>query len=401
VFETLLLDIDAQKPFDDLTRLAATLVGAPLAFATIVDDRHAFWKSTYGLPEGAPRQNTVEESFCQYVVRSRGELIVTDAAVDPRTHENPSVETVGVRAWAGFPLLSPGGEVLGSFCVVDTAPRSWSERDIEILRTLAHSASHEIALCSAVAAERTARSRAEALATTLQESLLPPALPNVPGLEVAARFHPAGTGIELVGDFYDLFESRGGWSFVVGDVCGKGIEAAKAASLARYTVGAGAMQQSDPAGVMEFLNETFSARRRSPDLFLTAVYGTLRVGARDCTVRLVSAGHVAPIVLRANGKVASVDLAGPLIGVFPTLEIEGTTVRLGAGDALIVFTDGVTEARRDGELFGEERVRWAVAAASPQSDAEGLARCVERAALSFGGNRASDDIAVLVLRVPR
>lgn len=104
--------------------MAATIVGAPFAFATIVDDARSFWKSCFGIPDGAPRQNTVEESFCQYVVHSKAELIVDDAASDPRTRGNPSVDAMGVRAWAGFPLVAPDGEVLGS----SWTPRSRSAR---------------------------------------------------------------------------------------------------------------------------------------------------------------------------------------------------------------------------------------------------------------------------------
>ncbi|MGD0475903.1 MAG: hypothetical protein ABSB70_22160 [Candidatus Velthaea sp.] len=106
--------------------------------------------------------------------------------------------------------------------------------DLEVLRTLSDAASREIALRAAIESERRARLHAEAVTQTLQASLLPPALPAVPGLDVAARFRPAGTGVELVGDFYDLFKVRGDrWAFMVGDICGKGLEAAKAASLAR------------------------------------------------------------------------------------------------------------------------------------------------------------------------
>ncbi|MDQ3409404.1 MAG: GAF domain-containing protein, partial [Actinomycetota bacterium] len=251
-----LLDTPPEEPFDRLTRLAAAVLDAPLAFATIVDDRRSYWKSCIGVAgEDAPSGNTVEESFCQYVVGSNEALIVDDAASDPRTRDNPSVHSMGVAAWAGFPLRGPDGEVLGSFCVVDTKQRTWSERDVETLRTLAASASGEIALRAAVAQEREARERADTLARTLQESLLPPELPLVPGLELAARFRPAGGGVELVGDFYDVFEDgRGQWHVLVGDVCGKGVEAAKLAALSRYTVGA-ALGADAPSATLRRLNE--------------------------------------------------------------------------------------------------------------------------------------------------
>jgi sigma-B regulation protein RsbU (phosphoserine phosphatase) len=401
VARTGLLDTPPDPAFDDLTRLAAILVSAPLAFATIVDDRRSFWKSTFGLPGDAPRENTVEESFCQYVVRSRRELIVTDAVVDDRTRRNPSVAAMGVRAWAGFPLLAPDGEVLGSFCVVDTKPRAWTARDLEVLRTLSDAASREIALRAAIENERQARLHAEAVTQTLQASLLPPALPAVRGLDVAARFRPAGTGVELVGDFYDLFKVRGDrWAFMVGDICGKGLEAAKAASLARHTVGAAAMQREDPADVLTLLNETFLARRGGPDLFLTAIFGTLILCERDCRLALACAGHPAPIVRRADGTAAALEIVGPLIGVFAQLQITSSIARLAPGDALILYTDGVSEARRDGRLFGDEAILRVIEQSEPSADAAALACRIEEAALAFCGGTANDDIAILVLRVP-
>jgi serine phosphatase RsbU (regulator of sigma subunit) len=401
VAATGLLDTGPEAAFDDLTRLAALLISAPFAFATILDDRRSYWKSSFGLPEGAPSENSIDESFCQYVVRSRNELIVANAVQDERTQGNPSIERLGVLAWAGFPLVAPDGEVLGSFCVVDTRPREWTERDLDVLRTLAGAASREIALRSAIANERELRRRAESLTHTLQASLLPPALPPIAGLDVAGRFHPAGTGIELVGDFYDLFRSRqGSWSFVVGDVCGKGIEAAKAASLARHTVGVAATQMNDPSSVLNVLNRTIIARRENPDLFLTALYGVLLVGPAGCDLRLGSAGHPAPILRRANGATETVAVAGPLIGVFPSLDIDEVRLHLDPGDALIAYTDGVSESRAGRALFGEEAICEIVARADPSDDAATLAMRIESTALAFGGGVASDDIAILVLRVP-
>lgn len=401
VLETGLLDTPAEAAFDDLTRLAAIVVGAPLAFATIVDDQRSFWKSCFGLPDGAPRQNTVEESFCQYVVRSSHELIVTDATFDERTRNNPSVEAMGIRAWAGFPLSAPNGQVLGSLCVVDVRPREWTDRDREVLRTLAAAASREIALREAIENERRSHLRAQEVIRTLQASLLPPALPAVDGLDLAARFRPGGTGVELVGDFYDVFEVRDhAWSFIVGDICGKGLEAAKAASLARHTIGAPAMRRADPAEVMGLLNETFLARRGSPDLFLTAVFGELQKAREGWNVSLACAGHAPPIIRRADGSARAMDIAGPLIGVFPTIEMVGSTLTLGPGDSLVLYTDGVSEARSGSRLFGDDAVCEVVATADPNACADDLASRIENAALAFCGGTASDDIAILVLRMP-
>ena len=398
---TALLDTPPESAFDDLTRIAALVTGAPFAFVTLVDDVRSYWKSTFGLPSESPHENTVEESFCKYVVRTEQELCVTDAAEDERTRENPSVRSMGVRAWLGFPIRAPGGEVLGSFCVVDTSPRAWPADDVELVRTLAAAASREISLRAAVRSERDARLRAEELSRTLQLSLLPPALADVPGLDVAARYHPAGTGLDLVGDFYDVFASRRGrWSFVVGDVCGKGIEAAKVAALARYMVAGAAMEHDGSASVLSALNDALLARGMPAHAFLTAIYGTMTVGAGSCSIKLSCAGHSPPIVKRAGGTTEAVAISGPLIGVLEAFAIEETEIRLDAGDALIVYTDGVDEARRGDALFGSARLIDLIAAAPPGATSAEMAQRIEDAALDFGGGVARDDIAVLVVRVP-
>jgi serine phosphatase RsbU (regulator of sigma subunit) len=145
VQRTRLLDAEAEESFDRLTRIAQRLTGAPLAFMTVVDDVRSYWLSSQGLPEGSPTQNTVDESFCQYVL-SGDPLVLGDVTVDERTAANPSVTGMGVRAWAGFPVRMPDGQVLGSFCVVDTTVHPWTEEDVRLLEELAAIASREVAL---------------------------------------------------------------------------------------------------------------------------------------------------------------------------------------------------------------------------------------------------------------
>lgn len=395
-----LLDTSSEEPFDRLTRLAAVVLDAPLAFATIVDERRSYWKSAIGLTgDDAPSQNSVEESFCQYVVGSNEALIVGDAASDPRTCDNPSVQSMGVAAWAGFPLRGPDGEVLGSFCVVDTKRRTWSQRDVETLRTLAAAAAGEVALRAAVAREREARERADTLARTLQESLLPPELPRVPGLELAARFRPAGGGSELVGDFYDVFEDgRGQWHVLIGDVCGKGVEAAKLAALSRYTVGAAALGDDAPSTSLRRLNEAVLRRHGVGGPFVTAVHGRLAPRGAGVDVAVCAAGHPPPLVRRADGAVERLDAPGTLIGVLETLELHDVQARLGPGDSLVLYTDGVTEARSaDGRL--EEGGLAGILAGADGESAEALAAAADEGAAAGDGVQR-DDAAVLVVRVP-
>ncbi len=118
----------------------------------MVDDRRSYWKSCIDIDatEPADRQTSVEESFCQYVLNSGSHVVVTDARTDPRTHDNPSIDSMSVAAWAGYPIHAPGGEILGTFCVADTLPRDFTPHDLQFLDTLSHAVAGEIALRGAL-----------------------------------------------------------------------------------------------------------------------------------------------------------------------------------------------------------------------------------------------------------
>jgi sigma-B regulation protein RsbU (phosphoserine phosphatase) len=407
VARTRLLDTDPEEPFDRLARLAATLLDTPFAFVTIVDERRTFWKSRIGLAEAgvAAHEQPTEESFCQYVIATGEQLIVGDAVHDPRVRDNPGVLHRGIAAWAGFPIHAPTGEILGSFCVVDVRAREWSEQDVDVLQTLAAAATGEIALRAALLDERAARRRADlesqrssALARSLQASLLPPDLPQLPGVEVAARYLPAAGEADVVGDFYDVFQ-RGptSWAFMIGDVAGKGVEAAKLATLARHTIRTAAMQRLAPAAILVMLNRAMRAQEPASERFVTAIYGTLELATEEgeVDVQLAIAGHPAPLVRRADGSLETSDAHGIVLGAVDEPQLGDVSFRLAPDDTLVLYTDGVVEARVQGELFGDERLRELVA--NGPREAEALAAEIERAVHAFSPALA-DDTAILVLR---
>ena len=395
---TRLLDTAADEPFDRLARLAAAVLEAPLAFVTVVDERRSFWKSCIGVEAATEddRQNPVEESFCQYVVGSGERLIVGNTRENPITRDNPSVEKMGVEAWAGFPVHAPGGEVLGSFCVVDTRPREWTEHHVAVLKTLSEAASGEVAL-------RMAAERAAALARTLQESLLPPSLPDIPGLELAATYVPAGDGVNVLGDFYDIFRSsdEDEWTAVIGDVCGKGVEAAKVTALAHYTLRAAAMSEREPAAMLRTLNDAMLQQRgdAADAPFLTVAAATLRMREGIAEGTLCLAGHLPPLAVRGDGVVEPLGVLGTLLGRIAEPQLQTVEFRLGPGEALVLYTDGVTEARAGGDLYGEDRLAVLLEGAG-SAHAEGLVALVREAAMAHSGGPLRDDLAVLVLRVP-
>ncbi|MFJ1753991.1 GAF domain-containing protein [Kitasatospora sp. NPDC088134] len=127
VAATGLLDTGPEQVFDDLAALAARITGADRAFVTLVDDARSFWKSCVGvdLVDLADRQGPLDGSYCPFVVGAGGEpFVVADAAADPRTAHHPATAPMAIGAWAGQPLLDPDGRVLGTLCVIDTAPRA-------------------------------------------------------------------------------------------------------------------------------------------------------------------------------------------------------------------------------------------------------------------------------------
>jgi sigma-B regulation protein RsbU (phosphoserine phosphatase) len=388
-----------EEPFDHVTRLVAMILGTPLASVMVAGGRSSSRSICPGAPGPAGRQSPGEQSLCQYVIDSRDKLVLDDARLDSRAIASCLIESASVIAWAGFPVCAPDGHVVGALCVADHLPRRWSAGDVEILETLAHIASDKVALQVALirGAERAA------LAQTLQESLLPPRLPNIPGLEVAARYVAGGTGVEVLGDFYDVFPSvRGSWGMVVGDVCGKGVPAAKSTALARYTLRAEAHRETRPRLILAALNQALLEWLTDDPRFLTAIYATVRPTLAGASVQVSSAGHPLALVRRADGRVQTFGQPGTLLGIFPHPELHDSRGQLRAGDSLVLFTDGVTEARGrvDHDLYGDDRLRDAIAGLGDMSAAR-IADAIQQVVLAFSGGDSSDDTVALVLKVPR
>ena len=576
VRSTGLLDTGAEPPFDRLATLAATLLDAPSAFITIVDDRRSFWKACIGVDATATqaRQNPVAESFCQYVIGSQEPLIVGDTTRDQRTRENPSISSMGVKAWAGFPLFAPGGEVLGTLCVVDTRQRDWSPREVEVLRTLSLAAASEVGLRVALEDQRRARNaatealaRAEmllsastetdftmdpaavlealaaavvpgladwcavhivtrsgtpylaavshakpfkaalvraldcdplagsggpaavistgepelhqemppravavthlgpeharrldglwphstlilplrvrgtvlgaitlvfsestrtyteefvALATmfaaqaatayenarlygeraevahTLQASLLPRELPDVPGMELAAAFRPCGPAHEVGGDFYDVFPtSTEACAFIIGDVMGKGARAAAMTARVRLAAEAASLRAENPAADMALINRLF-ARRCAPGEFCTAIYGWFHPTADGVKVSLVNAGHPPPLLLHRSGELEEIAAHGPLLGPTTDPVFPQTDLTLRTGDVLVLYTDGVTELRNLDPADSDAALRQLIKQSVGLLAGE-LVNRIEQHTLKLSNGEPRDDIAILAL----
>lgn len=388
----------AEEPFDRVAQLAAMVVGTPLASVTITGEHPSSGGVCRGLPDTASWTEAVSQSLCQNVIDSGDKLVIKDARLDPRTVVSCPAGPGGVIAWAGFPVRDPEGHVMGVLCVADYVPRHWSAGDVEVLETLAYVVSREVALQAAL--QRSVEYAA--LAQTLQESLLPPRLPIIPGLQVAARYVAGGTGVEVLGDFYDVFPSvRGSWGIVVGDVCGKGVAAAKSTALARYTLRAEAHRETRPRLVLAALNQALLGWLTDDPRFLTAIYATVRPTLAGASVQISSAGHPLALIHRSDGRVQTFGRPGTLLGILPDPDLYDQCGLLRAGDSLMLFTDGITEARGriDHDMYGEDRLREVVAGLGDMSAAR-IADVIQQAALAYSGGSSSDDTVALVLKVP-
>ncbi|MBC6463127.1 SpoIIE family protein phosphatase [Actinomadura sp. HBU206391] len=244
-----------------------------------------------------------------------------------------------------------------------------------------------------------------AMSSALQRSLLPPAVPEIPGLEVAVVYEPAGERSEVGGDFYDVFncvdeEGRPCWRFAIGDVCGTGPEAAAVTGLARHALRILAAEGLSVPDVLTRLNRLILGEGTRARL-LTLLHGEISLSkdGDGVRLRLVSAGHPPALVLHPDGLVAEAVTAQPLLGVIDEVEFEIDTVELKRGQVLLCVTDGVTERRADGRLLGDDQGLERLLGSCTGLSAGAVAARVQRAVRDFGPEPSGDDVALIALRV--
>ena len=234
-------------------------------------------------------------------------------------------------------------------------------------------------------------------AHTLQSSLLPPGLPTIDGLELAARYRAAGEGNEVGGDFYDVFAWDEAWAVVIGDVCGKGPDAAAVTALARYTLRAVTLHEHTPSAALLTLNDAM-LRQLGGDEFCTVALARVQpLGGGRFRTTLSLGGHPPPLVLRASGRVDALSQKGTLLGVVREPHLEDREHVLDAGDTLLLYTDGVTEARVRSWELGEEGLASLLSNGTGKSPAE-IVETIERAVVGVQAGEPRDDIALVAIR---
>ncbi|HEX2193084.1 MAG TPA: SpoIIE family protein phosphatase [Acidimicrobiales bacterium] len=328
------------------------------------------------------------------------ELLAPGDRIFYETHVAPLLRMQGQAREIAVQLLGRSGARLP--VIVNSVLKRDDSGGPLVIRTALFDATerraYEEELLAARRRAEESEARATALARTLQASFLPPALPAVPDVDVGATYRPAGDGSEVGGDFYDLFEmERGSWGVVLGDVCGKGAAAAVVTALARHTVRTEALRASCPSAVLLALHQALV--REQPEHCCTALFATLEHGVEGVRVGVASGGHPLPICLRADGALETVGQSGTILGILDTPTLPDATTVLGPGDLLVLYTDGVTEARGDGEFFGEERLHETLLATAG-AEAQAVTDRLVAAAVDFQGGDARDDIAVLAIAVP-
>lgn len=289
-----------------------------------------------------------------------------------------------------IPLRARGNE-LGVMVLARVSPE-FAAPDFALATELADR------IAMAVDNARAHRAQAEQ-ARTLQASLLPPRLPEVPGLTIDSRYQPIGDGSLVGGDFFDVFplgERR--WGFMIGDVCGQGVTAASLTALVRHTARAAARQWSSPADVLRFTNAVL-AEHDLGERFCTLLLVAVDRDEHGARAVIASAGHHPPIVHRRGVGILRPGHPGSALGLFDDARVEDEVLPLESGDTIVLFTDGVIEAHDgEGSLVGDRFLEEMVEAHAADGPAA-IGERVERELLTLGGGRSRDDVAMLIVHV--
>jgi serine phosphatase RsbU (regulator of sigma subunit) len=342
-----------------------------------------------------PSHVTDEGGAAQVLRDGRSQLVpdipdeLLDAAVeDPEQRE--LIRSIGMRSVAIVPMTSAAGPPMGAISFVNAeSGRVFTDSDLDLFE--------EIGRRAGIAVEN-ARLYEErsTIARTLQRALLPPALPDIPGFSLATLYRPAGRENWVGGDFYDAFAVNGGWMVVVGDVAGRGAPAASLTAYSRHVLRTAAQLHEDPLDAVPFLNRQLHDRPGTALCTLCCVL--LKEDGEHAEATMICAGHPRPFAIRRDGTPEQVGSWGTMLGAWRIAKFPRTTTRLCAGELLVLYTDGVTDAVGEHERYGEERLQSTLVDARAPEDA---LRRVEDALVEFErGDQADDTCALAIARRP-
>lgn len=350
----------------------------------------------------------VNQTLLGWLGRARDEVVGVKAFTDLltvggriyyETHYRPSLELEGGVTEVAVDLLAADGSRLPVLLrsVVDGE----SGRFPGVVRTAVFSAlqrrEYEQELVRERERARRSEARAHEVAQRLQQMLIPPAPPTIDGLDVGAAYRPAGDGGMIGGDFYDVFEFESqDWLVAIGDVSGKGIDAAAVAGLARHTIRAAAVRSRQLDVVMQQVNRVLLADHS--DRFCTIVLVRFTRTGDRWNAAVCAAGHPLPLLLRPGHNPVEVGKHGGMVGAFTNANFHHVPIPIEPGDTLLLYTDGVTEARAGGDFYGEKGLAGSVR--RPWASASELAASVVDDVVVYQAGLAADDIAVVAIHIP-
>ena len=384
---------------------AMETLGAEAATFNLLDDDARVathgrerWASTTAASPSRRTWRVSGSLLAQELLRTGLPVLLPDR--DAQHERFPDLDDSGVsqQAWANV-LLTSGSRVHGLVSFGWADPRDFDVADVALLQALADHLAAAVERARLTAANTELLSERTRVAETLQRSLLPAPLPEWPGVVMAAGYEPADVGTEVCGDFYDVFVATDGSLIVViGDVAGRGVEAAGLTGMARHTLRALAGDMSPEEALLRLNTQLVDRSRSGDQRLLTAAIVRLFQEERGACAEIALAGHCMPVLL-AGREARHVGTPGMLLGATADPVIGVATVNLDPDDVLVLHTDGVLEARRHGVEFGEDRLlRLLSALADPEP-----AAVVDNVLSSVGWFRttAPDDVAVVALRVTR
>jgi PAS domain S-box-containing protein len=341
------------------------------------------------LPRAAPAgaASVMETAETQLIEEFSDELL-DQSMNDPRSRE--ITRALGIRSSISVPLIARG-RTLGAISLVGETRSRFAAEDVQLAEDLARRAAVNIDNARLY----TEHSR---IARTLQAGLLPPSLPGIPGLELVARYRPAGELNQVGGDFYDTYlRAPEEWLVVLGDVTGKGAEAAATTALVRYTLRAAAMHPGPPSHLLAELNKAMLAQRAA---FCTIALVAIRSsGTEPIAATVCLGGHAPPLLLDGDGSMTTVGEPGTLLGYVPDAIFVETSITLTREQTLLLFTDGLTEAAAP-RGWSDAQLRERIAAC-PTDDLDAMLASLEASAIADADGHPRDDIALLALRPSR
>jgi hypothetical protein len=360
-----------EERFDRVTRLTTRLFSVPMAAVALVTPDRWVAKSHQGLAEADIVRS---QSFCDITLRQPGMLVVEDTTEDERFRNNTMVvHDPYVRFYAGQPLEAPGGDRIGTLCILDRAPRTLTDTDRALLADLGRWVQKELAIDDEL--ERAAE---------VQRGLLPHAAPELPGYDVAGACLPSR---QVGGDLFDWYAVPGGQAFTLADVMGKGMPAAIVMAALRAVLRAGT-RELGVDGAVQLAASTLESDFGGT-VFATLFHAQLAAGAG--TIRYVDAGHGLARVVRAGGAVEVPGARGVPLGAVEGSTWTAHTIELAPGDGLVVVSDGVLDLYSDRARMEEDVV-------AAMRGAPSAAAVVDRITAPAAHGHRTDDVTVVVLR---